>query len=105
MPPTTRTFDTAGPYGHVPGAAPPMHSAQVDPAEEAEDPRGQLSRVSGRDDTLNTAGWVGYSDRPGADGAAYRGRDLSDPSTFNGRPYNEAPGMFARLQEEASNGG
>ena len=103
MPATTRTFDSAGPYGHVPGAAPPMHSAQVEPAAEAD--RDNLARVSGQDDTLNTAGWVGYSDRPGADGAAYRGRDISDPSTFNGRNYNEAPGMFARLQEEASNGG
>jgi len=80
-----------------------MHSAQVEPADEAD--RENLSRVTGQQDTLNMAGWVGYSDQPGADGAAYRGRDLTDPETWNGRPYNEAPGMFDRLTQEAQQDG
>jgi hypothetical protein len=99
----TRQLNTGGPYGSVPGAAPPYHAAQNNPAEQAlGDAR--LSRLSGQDETLNTSGWVGYSSRPGGDQAAYRGRDLSDPESWNGRPYNESSGMFARLAQEMPSG-
>lgn len=97
----TRPLSTGGPYGHVPGAAPPLHARQVDPAEEAYDDG--VSRLDGQDDTLNPGGQVGYGDGQGA--AGYQGRDITDPSSWNGRPYNEAPGMFARLQQEAQAGG
>lgn len=96
----TRPLTSGGPYGHVPGAEPPFHSAGVDD-DSGEFSDDGLSRVDGQDDTLSTDGWVGYSDRPGADGAAYRGRDLTDPSTWRGRPYNEAPGMITRFDQEA----
>lgn len=91
-----------GGYGNDPGEPPPFHT---DDMELAEEENGYShSRFAGRDDTLNTDGWVGYSDRPGADGAAYRGRDLADQSTWGARPYNEAPGMLGRLHQEAAQG-
>ena len=46
---------------------------------------------------------AGYGDGQGV--AGYQGRDITDPASWNGRPYNEAPGMFARLQQEAQAGG
>lgn len=98
----TRPLNTGGPYGHVPGAEPPFHAAQNDPGEDAQM---SVSRLSGQDETLNPEGWVGYSSAPGGEGAAYAGRDLADQATWNGRPYNEAPGMFGRLREEAAAGG
>lgn len=96
----TRPLTTGGPYGHIPGAEPPFHSAEVDADTSTDFDNDGLSRVDGSDDTLATEGWVGYSDKPGADGAAYRGRDLTDPSTWQGRPYNEAPGMISRFDQE-----
>ena len=97
----TRPLSTAGPYGSVPGAAPPFHSAQVDPGEQAYDDG--VSRLEGKDTTLNPSGQVGYGDGQGAVG--YMGRDITDQQSWNGRPYNEAPGMFSRLQQEAQTGG
>ena len=97
----TRPLDTGGPYGHTPGAAPPFHANQVDPADEAYEDG--VSRFEGQDETLNPGGQVGYGDGQGATG--YQGRDLTDQNSWNGRPYNEAPGMFARLQQEAQTGG
>jgi len=95
---TTRSFGTAGPYGHVPGAAPPYHSAQVDPADQA---RPDMSRVSGTDvDPLaNAPGPVGLRSWDGGN-LGYAGRDITDPATHGNRPYNESPGMFHRLAEE-----
>lgn len=81
----------AGSYSSIPGAAPPMHVSANDPAVEAETP---VSRVYGLDDTL--ANGVPDPSVP---------RDLADPGTWGGRPYNEAPGMFGRLQQEAEIGG
>ena len=97
----TRPLTTGGPYGHTPGAAPPFHAAQVDPADQAYDDG--VSRMDGQDETLNPYGPVGYGDGQGA--AGFQGRDITDPESWNGRPYNEAPGMFARLQQEAQAGG
>ena len=97
----TRPLSTGGPYGSVPGAAPPFHAAQNEPAQEAYEDG--VSRLEGRQDTLNPPGQVGYGDAGGAVG--YHGRDVTDQQSWNGRPYNESSGMFARLQQEAQTGG
>jgi hypothetical protein len=98
----TRPLSTAGPYGHTPGAAPPFHAAQNDPGEPD---RPDMTRVSGQDvDPLaNAPGPVGLRSWDGGN-LGYTGRDITDQSTWGGRPYNEAPGMFARLQQEAQMG-
>lgn len=101
----TRPLNTGGPYGAVPGAAPPYHTRQNDPAEQANDGE-SLSRISGQDvDPLaNTGGGpVGSATWDGQNNG-YTGRDLSDPTSWNGRPYNPSPGMFVRLQQEAQQG-
>ena len=91
-----------GPYQHVPGAAPPLHATAADPADDARD----VSRVSGMDtDPLVQAdGPVGVT---GSDGqpVGYAGKDVTEPQTWGERAYNEAPGMFGRLQQEAQAGG
>ena len=89
--PVTRPLNTQGSYASIPGAAPPMHISANDPGAEAETP---VSRVYGLDDTLA----AGVPDPNIA-------RDVSDPDTWGARPYNEAPGMFGRLQQEAQQGG
>jgi hypothetical protein len=96
----TRPFSTAGPYGHVPGAAPPLHSAQVDPGDQS---RPGMSRVSGNDvDPLDNApGPVGLRSWDGGN-LGYAGRDVTDQQTWGNRPYNEEPGMLARLHQEAA---
>lgn len=99
----TRPLSTAGPYGHTPGAAPPFHAAQNDPADQE---RPDMSRLYGLDsDPLaNADGPIGVKSWDGND-LGYAGRDLSDPSTNQAdRPYNEEPGMFARLHQEAQQG-
>lgn len=85
----TRPFNSQGSYASIPGAAPPLHVSANDPADEAGT---HMSRIHGLDDTL--AG-VPEPSIP---------RDLADPATWS-RPYNEAPGMFGRLQQEAEIGG
>jgi hypothetical protein len=103
----TRDLSTGGPYGHVPGAAPPYHARQNDPADQADagspGERPDMSRVSGTDvdPVANAAGPVGVRSWDGTD-LGYQGRDITNPGS--GRPYNEAPGMFARLQQEAAMG-
>lgn len=98
----TRPLDTAGPYGSTPGAAPPFHAAQNDPADEG---RPEMSRLYGLDsDPLAGAdGVVGIRSWDGND-LGYAGRDVTDQSTWQGRPYNEEPGMLARLHREAQQG-
>ena len=99
----TRRLDTGGPYGHTPGAAPPFHAAQNDPGVQADD--AQLSRLDGRDvDPLDQAdGPVGIRSWDGSD-LGYAGKDVGDPQTWGARPYNEVPGMFARLAQDAQTG-
>jgi hypothetical protein len=94
------TRDLEAGYDNDPGQPPPFHT---DDMVMDEDEDYSHSRLTGQDDTLITDGWVGYSDQPGADGAAYRGRDLADQSTWGARPYNEVPGMLTRLHQEAGN--
>lgn len=97
----TRRLDTAGPYGDVPDAAPPFHARQNDPADDA---RPEMSRLTGTDtDPLAGAAPAGVRSWDGSD-LGYTGRDVTDSSTWDGRPYNEAPGMFSRLTEEAQTG-
>lgn len=86
----TRPLSTGGPYTSVPGAAPPLDISANNPADGAEMVTVPLSRLSGRQDTLNPAD-------PNLQ------RDLADPET--GPALNESAGMFARLQQEAATGG
>lgn len=87
----TRPLNSQGGYSTIPGAAPPMHVSANTPVETAETP---VARVyAPGDDTL--AGMPGPSIP----------RDLADQTTWGERPYNEAPGMFDRLQQEAQTGG
>lgn len=105
LPVFTRPLNSGGPYGHVPGAAPPYHARQNDPAEQAND-GGNLSRLSGQDvDPLASTGGgpVGSATWDGQQ-TGYVGRDPADPTTWGGRQYTESPGMFVRLQQEAQQG-
>lgn len=86
----TRPLSTGGPYRSVPGAAPPLDVSANNPGEGAQMVTVPLSRLTGMQDTLN----------PHPPNVA---RDLTNPDT--GPPLNEAPGMFARLAEEAATGG
>jgi hypothetical protein len=87
----TRPLNSQGNYASIPGAAPPLHVSSNDPGEIADT---QISRVHGLDDTLANG-----VPEPNLE------RDVSNPDTWGGRPYNEAPGMFDRLQQEAEIGG
>lgn len=64
-----------------------------------------IARYQGAGDTLNPGGIVGYSDQPRGSGAAYLGADVTDPTTWQGRPYAPTAGMLARLHQEAGDGG